>query len=428
MSSVKSLCYSLDPAIQVWPLDVSTKDERYLVEVGNQRRFEVNRGVVQIIELLKAGRTFEEIAESLRHHGLPRATSENVAEVVEKVLVPRGIVQPVDGSPPPPLAASNSNYLRFKIPLLSSASVRPFVNLLLPLFRPRIFTTILLVILAFHAYFYWKILPGFAWSAFSLPTSQYFLLCVALQLTTMLHELGHAAACRYYGCEHGKIGFGIYLYFPVFYTDVSAVWRLGRWQRAMVDFAGMYMEMLVALAAIVTYCFNREPILIYAVLFLNLSIFGSLNPVLRRDGYWLLADLVGQARLREAGLEVLRGGALWLLRRSPKPSRILMDMPAQSRWTIYIYSVVTVVFTAYMVGWMAWRIVRDLIPGIPRLLVAMGQSLRFSGGDFLVFLQLLAQLSISLLFSYFVLSLAWNLALAVLRWLRSLFSQQYAAR
>ena len=44
--------------------------------------------------------------------------------------------------------------------------------------------------------------------------------------SSFFHELGHAAACKYFGIRHGGIGFGLYLNFPVLYTDVTEVWKL----------------------------------------------------------------------------------------------------------------------------------------------------------------------------------------------------------
>ena len=38
---------------------------------------------------------------------------------------------------------------------------------------------------------------------------------------TVVHELGHAAACRYGDATPGGMGMGLYLVWPAFYTDVT---------------------------------------------------------------------------------------------------------------------------------------------------------------------------------------------------------------
>ena len=40
------------------------------------------------------------------------------------------------------------------------------------------------------------------------------------------HELGHAAGCRYGGARPGRIGAGIYLLWPSFFTNVTDSYRL----------------------------------------------------------------------------------------------------------------------------------------------------------------------------------------------------------
>ncbi len=44
----------------------------------------------------------------------------------------------------------------------------------------------------------------------------------------MIHEMGHAAAGRRFGIKPKEIGAGLYLIFPVLYTDVTEVWRLSK--------------------------------------------------------------------------------------------------------------------------------------------------------------------------------------------------------
>ena len=59
-----------------------------------------------------------------------------------------------------------------------------------------------------------------------------------LTLGAVIHELGHAAACRYGGAEPGEIGVGVYIVFPAFYTDVTESYRLDRTGRVRTDLAG----------------------------------------------------------------------------------------------------------------------------------------------------------------------------------------------
>ena len=48
----------------------------------------------------------------------------------------------------------------------------------------------------------------------------------------LFHEFGHAAGCRYGGARSGRIGVGIYLVWPSFFTNVTDSYRLSRGRAA----------------------------------------------------------------------------------------------------------------------------------------------------------------------------------------------------
>jgi len=45
-------------------------------------------------------------------------------------------------------------------------------------------------------------------------------------LSLIIHEIGHATATASMGKRAKEIGFGFYIIFPVFYTDVTSVWSM----------------------------------------------------------------------------------------------------------------------------------------------------------------------------------------------------------
>ena len=98
-------------------------------------------------------------------------------------------------------------------------------------FRPLFFGPIVLVVVA--AFF---ALDG--WLFFSHGISQpvraliynpalLVVLFAGVVVATMFHEIGHATACRYGGAKPGVMGVGLYVIWPVFYTDVTSAYRLG---------------------------------------------------------------------------------------------------------------------------------------------------------------------------------------------------------
>ena len=123
--------------------------------------------------------------------------------------------------------------------------------------------------------------------------SGYLLFIVSL----LIHELGHASACAYFGAAPSGIGFTFYLIYPAFYSDVTNAWRLDRWQRVAVDAGGTYFQFIAGGLFTVAYIYTGwAPLRIAYFLMLYGMVF-SLNPIFRFDGYWIAADALGVTNL-----------------------------------------------------------------------------------------------------------------------------------
>ena len=144
-------------------------------------------------------------------------------------------------------------------------------------------------------------------------------LLLAVSLVKVLHELGHALACRRFGGECHEIGPMLLMFAPCLYCDVSDSWMFtSRWQRMAVAAAGIYVELALAAAATFFWWWS-EPGLASA-LALDIMLVCSVgtvlfngNPLLRYDGYYILSDLVEIPNLAEQAATAWRdfwGGLL----------------------------------------------------------------------------------------------------------------------
>jgi putative peptide zinc metalloprotease protein len=131
-------------------------------------------------------------------------------------------------------------------------------------------------------------------------TSQAFdkpeLLLLVLGLTVAsaaVHELGHAAACRYGGGRPGGIGAGIYIVWPAFYTDVTDAYRLPRPARLRTDLGGIYLNAVVAVFTLGAWLATGLDVLLLLIAIQMLEIVKNLSPVIRSDGYHILSDATG---------------------------------------------------------------------------------------------------------------------------------------
>jgi putative peptide zinc metalloprotease protein len=114
----------------------------------------------------------------------------------------------------------------------------------------------------------------------------------------LLHESAHACTCRHYGGEVREVGITFALLTPMPHVDVTSCWRLpSKWNRIHVALAGVHVELVAASLAAIAWAFVESPLT--AHLMHNIIVMASvsaivfnLNPLMRFDGYYVLADLL----------------------------------------------------------------------------------------------------------------------------------------
>ncbi len=123
--------------------------------------------------------------------------------------------------------------------------------------------------------------------------------------TKIAHELSHAAVCRRLGAPCREIGMLLLCGTPCLYCDVSDSWRVpvaGR--RMAIMAAGIYCEWIIAAIAFWVWFFSEPSLLHLTALHLmfvcgiSTFIFNA-NPLMRYDGYFVLADLLNQTNMRQ---------------------------------------------------------------------------------------------------------------------------------
>ncbi|MFK7819258.1 MAG: hypothetical protein AB8G99_11100 [Planctomycetaceae bacterium] len=136
-------------------------------------------------------------------------------------------------------------------------------------------------------------------------------IAITFILIKVLHELGHAIACKHFDGECHEIGFILIAFMPLLYCNVTDSWMSARkWPRIAVSLAGMFVEL--TLAAICTFLWLASVPGPANSFFLNVMLICSINtllfngnPLLRYDGYYVLSDLTGMPNLSGESREVV---------------------------------------------------------------------------------------------------------------------------
>ena len=128
---------------------------------------------------------------------------------------------------------------------------------------------------------------------------------IVLAATKIIHEFGHGLSCKHFGGECHEMGVMFLVLTPCLYCNVSDSWMLpNKWHRVIIGAAGMYVEVLMASIATFLWWFSQPGLLnqiSLSVMFIcsvSTIIFNA-NPLLRFDGYYILADIVEIPNLRQ---------------------------------------------------------------------------------------------------------------------------------
>lgn len=210
------------------------------------------------------------------------------------------------------------NYLFFKMPLWRPD---PFIKATLPLIK-----------LFFKKLYWWAMLFIFLFAVITILPQLAVLvgqlknitslqgmvsLFVAMLILKATHELGHAYACRYYGCQVGSFGVAIILLFPILFTDTKSAWKLKNPnQRLLVDCAGVIAEINLVIWSLWWWQLVDGEIIKQCLAYvITLGLLSSLlinaNLLMRFDGYYALSNFLKVDNLQQISNEL----TTWQLRK-----------------------------------------------------------------------------------------------------------------
>ncbi len=274
------------------------------VQIGNRRKsFVVSSAIAAVIEHCKISQEKADIeAFAIGRHYLTKA---NFDAFFQHFLVEKSILVPVGGSTIDPKV--NDSSLRIKLKLVPYHIVNCIVTPLLMIFRKDVAVFVLLSFAASIAHLSWLISTDYFSQQSTLLTpmdSLYVVVLIAAGL--VFHELGHATAAFKYGCRRVDIGIGWYIYFIVFYAELSEAWQFGRHKRLVIDCAGGYFQTIFGVLLWGLYLWTGHFVFLSASALLALYSLFNLNPFFRMDGYWIASDLMNIKNLRYVAYGVIK--------------------------------------------------------------------------------------------------------------------------
>ena len=263
-------------------------------------------------------------------------------------------------------------YIFFRVPLLRpNAFLKATWPLVWPLFS-RGFVALTAVVLILALYLASRQLSDVQAhfrGAFSLTGAMTY--AVALIFVKILHELGHAYQAVARGLRVPVMGVAFIVMFPLLYTDTTDAWRLRkRRDRVMVDLGGIMVELTLAIYSTLLWCFlpdgpARNAAFAVATVSWVFSLLVNLNPLMRFDGYYLLADSLGIHNLQPRSFAMGK----WALREflfglgAPPPEklsgrmRVFMVVYSYAVWIYRFFLFLTIALIVYALSFKALGII-----------------------------------------------------------------------
>jgi putative peptide zinc metalloprotease protein len=139
---------------------------------------------------------------------------------------------------------------------------------------------------------------------FSLNTALY--MWLSLGVVKVIHEFGHGLSCKAFGGESHEMGVLLMCLSPALYCNVTDAWTLAdKWKRIVISFAGIYVELVIAAVATFVWWYtpqfpttNNIALCVMVLCSVSTVVFNA-NPLMKFDGYYILADWLEVPNLRE---------------------------------------------------------------------------------------------------------------------------------
>ncbi len=191
-------------------------------------------------------------------------------------------------------------------------------------------------------------------------------LAVVLAVTKVIHEFGHGLACKRFGGQCHEMGLMLLVFTPCLYCNVSDSWMLpNKWKRIAISAAGMYVEIVLAALATFVWWYSHPGFvhqLALNVMFVCsvTTLLFNANPLMRYDGYYILADLVEIPNLRQKATTLVNMTMThWLFGIEGRPDPFL---PTRRRWLFIAFSIASVAYRWLITFSIFWFLYKVLEP------------------------------------------------------------------
>lgn len=243
----------------------------------------------EIVEQLKQNKNHNEITLYLSKKYKNNFDEENISTIITNQINP---------------ILKKDNYKGFKkLFKIIDPSKIPLPLLVQKIFKSSLFYFVLFLTFSFNLIY----IIGYNTVKTS-STNEKIIICFSLFIILIVHELGHSFSAKNFKINVREIGLAIYYIFPVLYVNLNESWKLNKFKRTIINLSGIYFQLIIgSLLIVVSILSNQRFITIENLISVNFIILlFNLNPFIKFDGYWVLADLLNENNLSKKSNEILK--------------------------------------------------------------------------------------------------------------------------
>lgn len=269
------------------------KETPYLARRMDGQTLQLTELLYLVAEEVDGERDFEEIAGRVSEKFGRTVSADNIQFLVEEKLRPIGVLARADGSSPKLEKPDPMLALKLRAGLVPERAVQKITRIFHPLFFMPVMVVVVGAFIALDVWLFFFHGVGQSVQGLLYQPVLFLLVFGLVVLSAAFHEIGHATACRYGGARPGRMGAGIYLVYPAFFSDVTDAYRLGKFGRVRTDLGGLYFNMIFSLLIAGAYFYTGLEPLLAVILILHFEMLHQLMPFLRLDGYYIVSDVTG---------------------------------------------------------------------------------------------------------------------------------------
>lgn len=289
----KNLVPQLSDKISFHPIN---KKDYFIHQIEFDHRIKISKKLHDFLQLIDGEKSLDILVGIYNRTYNEQLTISFSFDFLYNKLAKFGIVKCIDVEIIP---NKKPSYLKFSFVVINEKTVLKLTKYLKFLFIPKVMKCILVIAVVILGACFYLFYSSILFA--NIAKSEWMLFFLFSFIGVTFHEFGHASAAHYFGAKHGGIGGGFYLFRPVYYADVTDIWKLPKGERIIVNLAGMYFELVYVIFLIsIGLVFQNQLVIVLSCVY-SMAIVFNLNPLVRSDGYWVLSDVLEQPNLMDQG-------------------------------------------------------------------------------------------------------------------------------